>query len=246
MNIFPEVFPNEFVDAINSLNYHEDKRDVLYKRIVDLGMSTECIDVVLSNFIDAQWDKKVENTLIYNNGKFLLDKTIIKDTETNKKYKLFCEANIEKNYNNVKLEFKISSEDFCFSDNGDYNTQTSDGVHLIICGTKKYSYNSIFLFPKIINSKTVVIPVDVLNELNAEIDASFIQATYSAVKNGYIITATLKEKFLKKHNLNEYFYLGLVISNCSSDTHKRKAELILSNPISEWYNPICFVKIKLQ
>ena len=244
LEIFPEAFPKQFIDTINDLNYVDDERDVLYKFITETNSYKKHIDEVLCEFISTQWDNR-ENIKINNNGNFVLGKTIIKDNEfTN--HHLTCAVNVEKICDDIKLMFQISNDDFCFSNIGNYDTQASDGVHLIICGTEKYSYNSIFLFPKKINDKIFVVPVDVLNNVNREIDENFISATYDESEAEYTITAILKKDFLQEFNLEKYFYLGLVISDCSSKTKKRKSELILSNPHSEWYNPIHFAKIELK
>ena len=84
-----------------------------------------------------------------------------------------------------------------------------------------------------------------MSSVNSEISDLLISASYQKFKSEYIVKAVLKNEFLKNNSIDEYFYLGLVISDCSSKTKKRKAELILSNPHNEWYNPIYFAKIKL-
>lgn len=245
LDIYPETFPKQFIDTINVLNYVDDERDYLYKRITESNLPKEKIDNVLCGFINTQWSKR-ENIQIYNNGDFVLDNTIIKDDEIAKDYQLACVVNVESVGDDVKLQFKISNDDFCFSEIGNYDTQASDGVHLIICGTEKYSYNSLFLFPKEIDNKITVVPVDVLNSVNRKIDENYISATYDESEAEYTITAILKKDFLQKFNLEKYFYFGLVISDCSSKTKTRKSELILSNPHSEWYNPIHFAKINIS
>ena len=39
--------------------------------------------------------------------------------------------------------------------------------------------------------------------------------------------------------------MGLVVVDCSTKTRKRKAELILADTYSEWYNPVFYVKIDI-
>lgn len=72
-----------------------------------------------------------------------------------------------------------------------------------------------------------------------------IKTEFSKTENDYAITATLSNKFLKENNLNSYLYMGLVISDCSSETHRRKNQLILSEEDSQWYNPTYFAKIDM-
>lgn len=246
LKIFPDAFPKYFIDAVNNMEYVNDERDVLYKYIIDSNLSNENIDVILSDFIDFQWNNRASKNLqIDSVGRFTLDNPIIKDQEINNNYRLGCTVQIKKIDDGIKLAFRVSNDDFCFSETKDYNTQTSDGVHLIICGTKKYSFNSIFLFPKIVDDKIVVVPVNVLNGENFEINDLLISTSYEKFETEYLITAILKNEFLKINNIEEYFYLGLVISDCSNKTKKRKSELILSEPYNEWYNPAYFAKIKI-
>ena len=91
----------------------------------------------------------------------------------------------------------------------------------------------------------VALPVNVLNGVNSKIDNSLISTSFHKFESEYIIKIVLKNEFLKINNIEEYFYLGLIISDCSSKMKKRKAELILSKPANEWYNPVHFAKIIL-
>ena len=246
LEIFPNAFPKYFIDEINNMEYVNDEKDILYKYIIDFNLSNENTNIILSNFIDSQWNNRAsKNIQIDSVGGFTLDNPIIKDQEINNNYRLGCTVQIEKFDDGIKLAFRVSNDDFCFSETKDYNTQTSDGEHLIICGTKKYSYSSIFLFPKVVDDKIVVVPVNVLNETNSEINDLLISASYEKFETEYIITVVLKNEFLQINNIEEYFYLGLVISDCSNKTKKRKSELILSDPYTEWYNPAYFAKIKI-
>lgn len=139
----------------------------------------------------------------------------------------------------------MSNDDFYISDIDNYDTQTSDGVHLLLCGTEKYSYNSIFFFPKQIDGEIRVVVCDVLNNRNSVLTDNLIKAEFSKTETDYTITAILSNEFLKENNLNSYLYMGLVISDCSSETHSRKNQLILSEEDSQWYNPTYFAKIDL-
>lgn len=62
-------------------------------------------------------------------------------------------------------------------------------------------------------------------------------------ESGYIITATLTEKFIIENNLKDYFYMGVVVSDCNTKYKKRINEIVLSKTKSEWYNPTDFAKI---
>ena len=65
---------------------------------------------------------------------------------------------------NLKMVFKVSSDDFCISDSNNFDTQSSDGIHLLLCSTDGYSYNSFFIFPKEHNESYNAITCDVLNK----------------------------------------------------------------------------------
>lgn len=246
LEIFPNSFPQPFLNAINNFHYVDDEKIIFTRHTVKMNVLAPDVNSVLSDLIDTQWENNVKtNVIIRSNGEFVLTNAIPRDIVEKEDYEFTCRTRVEIKGNDVKLTFDISNDDFCFSEKEDYNTQCSDGVHLIICGTEKYSYNSIFLFPKIINGNPIVVPVSVLNGENREINNGFIQTAYDVTATGYVITAVLKESFLLENKLMNYFYLGLVISNCSSKTKKRKSDLILSNPHSEWFNPIHFAKIEL-
>lgn len=246
IEIFPNTFPKSFIDAVNNMEYVIYEKDDLYKYIMDSNSLNKNIDAILSGYIDYQWNNRVyKNLQIDSVGRFTLDNPIIKDQEINNNYLLTCNVQVKKSENGIKLFFKVTNDDFYFSKAKDYDTLTSDGVHLIICGTEKYSYNSIFLFPKIVDDEIVVIPVNVLNSENSEISDLLISTSYQKFETEYIITAVLKKEFLKRNNIEKHFYLGVVISDCSSKTKKRKGELILSNPYNEWYNPVYFAKVNI-
>ena len=133
LKIFPDAFPKYFIDAVNNMEYVSDERDVLYKYIIDSNLSNENKDVILSDFIDFQWNNRASKNLqIDSVGRFTLDNPIVKDQEINNNYQLGCTVRIEKIDDGIKLAFRVSNDDFCFSETKDYNTQTSDGVHLTV------------------------------------------------------------------------------------------------------------------
>lgn len=239
LRIFPSAFPESFVDTVRKIDYVEDECDKLYKYLIDIDINnSDDFDALISKFIDDNWDarkkknicKKVRETISLTN-KLLGDKQ-----------DLNCVIDTEKNTKGLKIVFKVSNDDFYISETGNYDTQTSDGVHLLLCGTEQYSYNSIFFFPKEINGSIKVVVCDVLNNRNIVSD-NLIKTEFSKTDKDYTITAMLSNEFLKENNLDSYLYMGLVISDCSSETHRRKNQLILSEEDSQWYNPVYFAKI---
>lgn len=84
-----------------------------------------------------------------------------------------------------------ADDDFCFSNENSFDTLTSDGVHLLLCGTKEYSYNSIFFFPKAVAGKIEAIACDVLSGRNVISGDALIKTKFAKTEQGYIITAVL-------------------------------------------------------
>lgn len=241
LKIFPEAFPQSFVDTVCKINYIEDERDQIYKYFIDTNVnSSDDFDTLLSNYIDDNWEARREKNIYRKVSETFL---LIKESLDETKQDLNCVIETERTTEGLKIVFKVSSDDFCISEIDNYDTQASDGVHLLLCGTEKYSYNSIFLFPKQINGEIRVVVCDVLNNRNSVLTDNLIKAEFSKTETDYTITAILSNEFLKENNLNSYLYMGLVISDCSSETHRRKNQLILSEDDSQWYNPTYFAKI---
>lgn len=245
IKIFPQTFPQEFIVSLDCLTYENDMDDYLYKHFVSSDFSETNMDYGLCNYIEKNWEKNHnKNIKLINEESFTLSNPIYIDENLITNPVLNCKVMIKKFNEDLKFIFKVANNDFCFSDEYNYDTQTSDGVHLIICGTQKYSYNSIFLFPKKNDNKVDVRCVDVIN--NIEIDKSLINASFFRNNSYYTITVILTKKFLLKYYLDKYLYIGVIISDCSNETKRRISQLILSEPYSEWYNPVYFTRINLE
>ena len=91
----------------------------------------------------------------------------------------------------------------------------------------------------------MAIPVDVKRGERTVIDPSLISTNCECADREYTITVTLTNKFLQENNLSKYLYMGLIIVDCSPKTRKRKAELVLADIYSEWYNPTYFAKVDI-
>lgn len=241
--IFPEVFPNSFIHTVDNLDYVNDERDWLYKYLVEskIEEKDKAIGFILSNYINDNWEIREGKNIHKKVGTSFNLTNKLNEGKTYQE--LSCIIDSEKVRDGLKLSFKVSNDDFYFSDMDNYDTLASDGVHLLLCGTEEYSYNSIFFFPKQIDGEIRVVVCDVLNNRNQILTDDLIKAEFSKTERDYTITAILSNEFLKENNLNSYLYMGLVISDCSSETHRRKNQLILSEEDSQWYNPVYFAKI---
>lgn len=244
--IFPNAFPDSYLQVVNNKAYIDDEHDIWCKRLLESTGVHEDLGFILSGFIDDYWNKRsIENVHIKAGERFILNNLFIKDDEEDN-YKLTCEVFTEKSDSDLKLTFKITNDDFCFTKIDDYDTTASDGIHLMLFGTEKYSYNSIYIFPKIINGEVKAIPVDVKHSERLVMDASLVDTTCKYANGNYTVTVMLKNKFLRDNHLNKYFYMGLIVVDCSTKTKKRKAELILSDIYDEWYNPTYYAKIEID
>ena len=72
-----------------------------------------------------------------------------------------------------------ADDDFCFSNENSFDTLTSDGVHLLLCGTKEYSYNSIFFFLKAVAGRIEAIACDVLSGRNVILGDALIKTKFA-------------------------------------------------------------------
>ena len=243
LQIFPNAFPQSLIETVYKISYIDDERDKIYTYLVDTDISiSDNIDNLLCKYIDENWNKRQMNNLYKKSGESF---SLV--TGKNKiACDLSCSICIKSISEGLKIIFKVSNDDFCVSEIGDYNTLASDGVHLLLCGTEEYSYNSIFFFPKEIDGEIKVIVCDVFNYRNKVLDDDLINAKILKTENDYTITVILSNVFLEENHLSSYFYMGVVISDCSSETHSRKNALILSEETSQWYNHIYFAKVVIN
>lgn len=242
LKIFPEAFPKSFIETVCELSYIDDDRDQFFKYLVESNNITS-FDELLCEYINDSWNKRQSKNLHKKVGENF---SLIRKSKNEINDDLRCDINTEKTKYGLKICFKVSNDDFYISDMKNYDTQASDGVHLILCGTEQYSYNSVFFFPKRINDEIKIVVCDFLSDTNDVIEDNLIKADFLKTENDYTITAILSNKFLKENHLNSYLYMGLVISDCSRETHQRKNQLILSEKSSEWYNPIYFARIDIK
>lgn len=242
LDIFPATFPNSFINTVFNLDYMECEWDNLYNYI--LASDKSDITELLSDYIDDNWILRKEHNIHIQIGESIL---LTKNPMGGEKDQdLCCSIETEKVAEGFRITFKVSNNDFCISQINDYDTCGSDGVHLLLCGTEEYSYNSIFFFQKEIDGKIKVIVCDVLNNVNEVLSEDLVTTQFQKTDSDYTITAIFSDEFIEKHHLNSYFYMGLVISDCSSETRRRKNQLILSEEDSQWYNPIYFAKIVMK
>lgn len=236
LEIFPNAFPQALKKAIYNKSYIENEDDMLFYKFLE-GHKNHKQEkrYLLCEFIEKFWQRGNNNALLNLDGSAI----VLEDKDFNE-FKCIC--NISRNDKKIHIEFTIEDDDIFFSDLGNYDTQKSDGIHLILCSTTEYSYNSIFFFPKNTKENNKVIPYDFLESRVIEND---IIASYEMIENGYKLNVTLTEEFITKNHLESFFYLGLVVSSCSSKTKHREKQLVLSSPADQWYNPLHFAKINI-
>ena len=196
----------------------------------------------LCDFVNENWNKRETHIRTTIGQKIFLVKEC---TENNQ---ITCEIQVSKKSNGILLTFEVSIDDLCLSDPDKLDGQSSDGIHLLLCGTADniFSYKSIFFFPKKANDEYSVVVCDVLSYPYKIIEDYFVQADFELREKTYVIRALLSNEYVMQNNLNSYFYMGLVVSDCSIETRRRKNQLILSEVESQWYNPIYFAKVELD
>lgn len=247
VSIFPDAFPDRYLQVVNSMEYIDDDHDIWCKRLLSPDYNHQDIAGILCGFIDEYWEKRSEKNIHIKAGEgFVLDKPFVKGYKGQQKYELSCDVFTEKVDEGLKITFVVSNNDFCFTEIGNYDTNASDGIHLMLFSTEKYTYNSIYVFPKIINGVAAAFPIDVKASERVELDKSLMVTSCEYTDRDYTITMLLKDKFLQENGLSKYLYMGLIVVDCSTETNNRKAELVLSDTYSEWYNPTYFAKIDVN
>ncbi len=239
IEIFPNAFSIEFINAVNNIVYKENEIDIILKYFIKSNEKNA--EQAICNYIDKDWNNH-KNILLKAGETFVLTK----QADDLLKIKFDCKTYTEKQSNGLFLQFTIADPNIYISEIDNYNTQESDGVHLILCGTEKFSYNSIFFFPKKINNKIKAIPCEVSTETYAAVDENLIKTDYEETTDGYIIKALLSNEFLNKNHIKNFFYMGLIISDCCSEKKKRVNEIVLAEDNSKWYNPVFFAKVLLN
>ncbi len=197
----------------------------------------------IHKYIDDDWNKRQESNIHMKIGESF--ELTNEETAGESQTELRCSVGTKLLAGGMELTFTVFDEDFYFSDIDDYDTLRTDGVHLLIYGTEKYSYSSIFFFPKLIDGDIKVIACNVMNNLNEVLSKKLVKTDFTKMKNGYVITATLSNEFIVNNHLNHYFYMGLVISDCDRKTGFRTNQIILSGIDYEWNNPVYFAKIEI-
>lgn len=87
---------------------------------------------------------------------------------------------------------------------------------------------------------------DAISSHHKIIDKCSIQADFELREDTYIITALLSNEYVSKNNLSTCFYMGVVVSDCSNETKRRKNRLVLSEDETQWYNPIYFARVDVD
>lgn len=242
LEIFPEAFPGNFTNTVHTLSYAENEWDSIYKNV--LLSDKNDVNRLLCNYIDHYRNIRGDNNIHIKIGDSF--RLIKKSENINNNKEMFCNISTQKTAVGIKLEFTVTDYDYCFSDVNNFDTLSSDGIHLILCSTEQYSYNSIFFFPKIINNEIKIVACDVLHNANKIIDEASVKTDFSEIQNSYIISVVFTDKFISENHMKNRFYMGLIASDCNPDDKRRANEIVLSEIESEWYNPIYFAEINMK
>ncbi len=245
LNAFPNAFPESFIHTILQKEYTVDKSRYMANYLLNTMdiIEEKVVNRVLCKYVDDNWNIRKERNIHKKIGEsFKIAKNF---ASTKSQEELCCQIETKKLSDGIELTFSVSDDDLYISATYEYDTMTSDGVHLILCGTEEYSYNSIFLFPKAVSGEIKVVPCNVFNNANIVLDENLMRTAFVKNKEGYSITTFFSNKFIKDNHIDNYFYMGVVISDCSRIVKQRTREVILSEIGDEWYNPIYFAKIEI-
>lgn len=240
--IFNGALPDFFIKAVNELDYKENITDELsIKPFINSksGLNEEYRQKILCRYI------KEMRLLLNDKGKSLSigEENSIKSSDKNSR--LSCNMKTEKCADGIKLVFEISDNDILMSPADEYNTASSDGVHLVLFNPAPYFYKSIFFFPKRGNDGKIYVKVcDVLSEPYL-LKQDIISADFGLTDDGYVITALLTSEFLKSGNIENEVYFNYMISDCDAHTRQRIETLLPMDSVENWYDPSYFIKLTL-
>lgn len=242
LEIFPKAFPNQFIETVYHLDYIEFEHNSLYNAMRKAEGNNA--GALLCAYIDDKWAMRQKNNIHIKIGdSFILTKNC---KAKQKEKSLFCHISTKKTLSGMELEFAVLDDDLYFSSADNFDTKANDGVHLLLCGTEENSYNSIFFFSKAAERKMRVLACNMLSSPPEILPEDWMKAHFAKTKDGYILSVMISNSFILKNHMENYFYMGLVISDCDSKEKRRKNEMILSQVSAEWYNPIYFAKIEMN
>lgn len=228
--IFYNVFPYEFMNAINRIIYMKDERDYVYDTIKKLDQVERI--AFLTEYIKQNRNTSA-NRIELNRGQKMLvcdNSQTVYDGQS-----LLAEVFMNNNEFGVVVTFIVLADCFSFSEENEYEPLNNEGVHILLCSAIKGTYSNLFIFLKNQNNKICPIVFDLKN--NKKLEENCINASFEFTNGGYSLSIKLNQKYLYEKGLDENFYFGFVISNCDKQSQFRKNEIISSSIPKEWYNP---------
>ena len=244
IEIFPETFPQRIMDLVSRINFSKNENYSYHNKFLDIYIGNRDLSKSLSAFVNDYWEGPSELCLNSNSEAtyFLSQDETFKGNHASALPKTFgCKCCFSKYGDNLRMVFSIEKNKLCCSKTNQYTTQDSDGVHLIFCGTKAYSYNSIFLMPKNENDKIKIQSYDTLSQ--TLLNNNLITAELKENENNIVIDLNCSKEFINKNSLSNCFYLGIIIPYCDEQSGKRIGQLSTCDKVEQWFNPIHFLKI---
>lgn len=245
LNIFPNSLPDFVVEFINDFKYYSTESNDFYNffkanyyKTNKLCMCTE--ENILGQYIDKKWS---ENFLVLYSKKINIAKdndVIFYDKNKKKHNNLLKKLIFNSNLKGLLITFFVNDANLCITSRYNYDTLKSDGIHLLICNSIHYVYDSIFLFPKNQNGKIVIIPIDVIK--NKEITKKEINCSFYRYNNSYALKVLLTPNFFVRRYITNSFYFNFIISNCDSNKKIRVNEYRLVQE-GYWFNPVNYYKL---
>ena len=227
--IYPEIFRNILNE--NEIKYNTDYS--IYYYIRKKSEERNNISRSVSEYINHNWELyPAKKTIDLSNA---FRKYFCFDDQFN------CYFESLKGFSGLKFSFTVNDKDVVTTVLNEMNPDQSDGVHLIIAGSKEFSYLSLFFFPKKHDGTDTVLIEDCL--LYRKFTSNEIIAKSKIKDNGYLMEILFTYKFLANNRLFSPFYFNAIIASCDSKSRKRGKEIVINECENEWYTPERFIKI---
>ncbi|MBQ6687478.1 MAG: nucleotidyltransferase family protein [Bacilli bacterium] len=232
LELFPKIIPRFYAIKLCSKNYQDyDGNEKLNNVFHNFSPFTNKNQI--GNYIDANWNQYWCNVIKNKDGYSF----------SNNDEHFSAKFDIIKSDGSLNIAIKVKDSDLSFSEPDNFDYMQSDGVHLMICSTPKYSYSGIFLFPKYIDGVYKILVYDFVS--NKLISSELIEASIDINSYGYDVKVYFKNKFLMNNQISNCFYFGIIVSNCIKSCKHRISFLSHTNLESSWYDPVGFLKIEV-
>ena len=155
---------------------------------------------------------------------------------------------IERTDHDLVFSFQVLDDKIIISDSRYFDPYGCDcvGIMCVSACSSGYIYRYIFTLLKKINDTVEAVPYDILsNNSESEIErCATINSALETNEHGYNITITIPFDYILCDK-NDVVYIDIVGCDCDDKEKGRKSTLSLATNTYSFYDPRCFIKIKL-